>query len=145
MSNPFVSEERFAVVVKYVDKTLKSGLTTILVIDKQEDEERYKGNINKIHTQWVQPNWKESNELSKQCTRWEPMAGERTFDWSTYRMALLEKYMKSWDISTKGPEGSTQPIPCTPDNIGKLDPNIASALIDGFMGKTMPTDKDLGN
>lgn len=145
MSNPFVSEARFEVIVKYVEKKMKSGLSTILVIEDKEMEERYKGSISEIHTQWIQPNWKESNELSKQCTRWEPMAGERTFDWSAYRMAILERYMKSWDITTKDDDGKETSVPCIPDNIGKLDPNIASALIEGFMEKTMPTEKELGN
>lgn len=145
MSNPFISDNRFEVTIKYVEKETKGGLSATMVVSDKETEERYKGSINEIHTQWVQPNWKESNELSRQCTRWDPIAGERLFDWNSYRIALVERYMKSWDISLKNDKGEDVPVPCTKENIDKLDPNIASALIDAFLNKTTPSEEKLGN
>ena len=142
MAGPFVTEEMFEVVVRYVERTMKSGLSTLMVL-KPEDKEkelRYKDSIKEIHSQWSQPNWKESNELIRVATKWDSAAGMRVIDWPLYRTSLLENYMKGWDIQDEG--GKT--VPCVKEYIDKLDPNVASALVDEFLSKTTPTEKELG-
>jgi hypothetical protein len=145
MAGPFVSNDNFEVIIKYVEKKNKAGMSFVMIVSDKETEERYKGQVKVIHTQWIQPNWKESNELARQCTKFDPIAGERLFDWGTYRSMVLERYMKSWDIVTVDANGQNIPVPCIPENINRLDPSIAGALIDGFYSRTQPSEESLGN
>lgn len=139
--SPFATGARFPIVIKYVEKTLPSGLTTVVVVKTAEMEERFKGSVFELQTQWVQPNWKESNDLIRASTTWDSEAGERMLDWQKYRFLLLEHFMKSWDV--KDEKG--QAVPCVKENIEKLDANIAAALVDEFLKKTTLTEKEVGN
>jgi hypothetical protein len=151
MGGPFVSNEQFEVVVKYVEKKSKSGLPSVMLIVSEEQEKRYGDSVKKISTQWCQPNWKESNQLSRECTYFDHIAGEKLFDWGMYKAKLLETYMKAWDITTDGAEKDADGkfrqvnVPCIPEYVHKLDPSIAGALIDGFFSKTQPSEEKLGN
>jgi hypothetical protein len=111
------------------------------VVKTVEMEERYKGLVSELHTQWIQPNWKESNDLIRASTTWDAEAGERMLDWQKYRFLLLEHFMKSWDIV----DDKEMPVACTRENIEKLDANIAAALVDQFLSKTTLTEKEMGN
>lgn len=144
MSGPFVSEEKFPIVIKYVERSLRSGLKNIKIVKDKEAEEKYKGLIKEINTQWIQPNWKQSNDLVRTCTKFDAQAGERILDWQTYRMRLLESYMTNWDIAEDGASGP-QLVPCTADYMSKLNPQIAAALVDEFLSKTTMTDDEMGN
>lgn len=137
MAGPFISEDMFAIVVKYREVENKSsGRKSNVVINDKETELRYKDLIKEIHTQWCQLNWKQSNDLIRASTKWDHDAGQRVIDWPLYRATLLDKCMKSWDIDG---------VACDQENIAKLDPNIASALVDEFLTRTTPTEQDLGN
>ena len=140
MGGPFVSDEMFDIVVKYVEKKLKSGHTGVVVVRDLETEQRYKGLVKEIHTQWVQPNWMTSNDMIRTATRFDAEAGTRLIDWPLYRTLLLEKCMKQWDVVDE----ASKPVPCTKENIARLDPNIGAALVDDFLAKTTPTEKELG-
>ena len=140
MGGPFVSDEMFDIVVKYVEKKLKSGHTGVVVIKDAETELRYKGLVKEIHTQWVQPDWTVSNDMIRAATRFDAEAGTRMIDWPLYRSLLLERCMKSWDVADE----AGKPVPCIKERVGKLDPNIGAALVDDFLAKTTPSEKDLG-
>jgi hypothetical protein len=140
MGGPFVSDEMFDIVVKYVEKKLKSGHMGVVVIKDAETELRHKGLVKEIHTQWTQPDWTVSNDMIRAATRFDPEAGTRMIDWPLYRSLLLERCMKSWDVADE----QGKPVPCVKEKIGKLDPNIGAALVDDFLAKTTPTEKDLG-
>lgn len=145
MAGPFVSDELFPITIKYVEKKTKAGLGTCMVVRGKEMEQRYKDNAKEINTQWRIPNWKESQDLVRQCYRWDQIAGEKILDWNLYRMKCLDTYMVAWDVTMPNPNGGEQSVPCTPANVAKLQPLIASALVDEFMLKTSPTDEDMGN
>lgn len=145
MSGPFVSNEMFPIDIEYVEKSTKSGLPGVIIVRDEETRQRYKGNVKKISTQWVVPNWKESNMLVRDSYKWDPIAGEKILDWNLYRTKILDTYMKAWDITQPGPDGNPHPVPCIPENIAKLQPSIAGALVDAFMLKTSPTEEEMGN
>ena len=145
MAGPFVSDEMFPIVIKYVEKNSKLGMTSVLILKGEEMEQRYKGSAKTINTQWALPNWKESNDLVRGCYRWDNIAGEKILDWSLYRMKVLDTYMRNCDIKSPGQNGEETSIPCTPEYISKLQPSIAGALVDEFMAKTSPSEEDLGN
>jgi hypothetical protein len=146
MSGPFASNERFEIPIKYVEKKLPSGLTKVIVIDKKDDEtqERYKDQVKVIHTQWALMNWKETNDLIRQATYFDSIAGRRELDWVMYRQIMLENCMKSWDITEKV-DGKDISVPCTKENIARLDANVATALVQEFIEKTSMSDEELGN
>jgi hypothetical protein len=134
----------FDVVVEYAQAQLKSGLKGIIVFKEKDDEARQKiakESIEALHTQWVMPNWKQSNEMLRVSTKWDGEAGQRVLDWATYRSQIMENFMRMWDV--KDDKGA--PVPCTRENMDKLDPSIASALVERFLAKTTVTEKDLGN
>jgi hypothetical protein len=133
----------FDIVLEYVHAPLKNGLFGIVVL-KEKDEEtrkRYAGSIQEIHSQWVMPNWKQSNDMLRRATRWDSDAGQRVLDWPTYRSLIMENFMRMWDI--KDEQGGA--VPCVKDNMERLDPNIAASLVEKFLSKTSVTEKDLGN
>ena len=140
MSSPFASEERFPIVVKWSEVTTKSGATGNLIIRDKEQEERYKGTISELQTQWVTPNWKQSSNVLASSYQSDPQTGELRFVWSLYRSLILDNFMRSWDATGE----DEKPVPCTPENISKLDPAIAAALVEGFLAKTNVSEKDLG-
>lgn len=138
---PFATGARFPVIVKYVEKALSSGLKTLVVVKDKKMEEQYNGLVHELHTSWIQPNWKESNDLIRAATTWDVEAGERMLDWQKYRFMLLLHFMKGWDV--KDEEGNV--VPCIQDNIERLDAQIAGALVDEFIAKTTLTEKEVGN
>lgn len=145
MSGPFVSDEMMPISVKYVEQKLSSGFTNIIIVQDEKAEKKYSDRIKTINTQWKIPNWKESNDLARQCYRWDPIAGEKILDWNLYRMSILDTYMQFWDVSIPGPNGGDQSVPCTPENISKLQPAIGDALVGQFMQSMSPSDEEMGN
>ena len=140
MASPFVSEELFPIVVKWVEVKTKGGATGTMIIKDKESEERYKGTFNELQTQWVIPNWKQSSSLLARSYQTDPVSGEMRFMWATYRSLILDNFMRSWDAQ----DDNKKPVPCTPDNIARLDPAIAGALVEGFLAKTNVSEKELG-
>lgn len=145
MGGLFVSDEMFEIVIKYVEKTLPNGMSTVVIVDNPEMEGRYEGNVKEVRTQWVQPNWIETNKLIRRATVFDQMAGRKEMDWTLYRQYLLEQYMKKWDVQAPGPDGKEAPIPCTAENINKLNPSIAAALVEEFVNRTSMPEDELGN
>lgn len=141
MAGPFVNEELFDLKIKYIEKKLKSGHTGCVIVSDKETELKYKDHIKEIHTMWLQPNWKQSNDVIRKATKVDADTGIRGVDWPYYRTLLLENFMKTWDIA--GEDGKT--VPCIPENIAKLDPVIAGALVEEFLGKTSPSEEELKN
>jgi len=147
MAGPFASNDRFEIAIKYVEKKLSSGLTKVIIIGNKDEEslERYKDQVKVIHTQWAMMNWQETNSLIRQATYFDSMAGRRELDWVMYRQLMLENCMKSWDITEKAADGKETSVPCTKENVARLDPNVATALVQDFVEKTSMSDEDLGN
>lgn len=146
MSALFASDELFEISIKYIELKTKSGLMTVKVLDMKKDAdkqllEKRASDVRELSTQWVQPSWKQSNELMRKCTVFDPYVGRRDVDWPTYRALVLETYMKKWNAS----EDSGKPIPCVKDNIDKLETTVAVALVDEFFNKTSITEEELGN
>ena len=135
-----VSSKLFPIEVRYVELPLKSGGTTCLVIKDAEQEKKYEGRIKTLSTQWAQPNFKESNDLLREATIYDPYKGERDIDWYLYRGLSLEKFVRAWDLTE-----DDKPVPCTKENIARLDVNIATALIQAFDARNMISEEELKN
>lgn len=137
-----ISEALFPIEVKYVEIKLKNGYDGVIVIEDEEQEKKWgKEKIKTLHTQWTQPNWKESNSLIRDATVLDPFTGDRHVDLQTWQIMAMERYLKAWNIMDE--KGTN--VPCTPENIGKLDPNIAKLLMNKFMYRNTPTEEDLKN
>jgi len=140
MASPFVSEELFPIVVKWAEVETKTGVKGTLIIRDKETEDRYKGSMNELQTQWAMPNWKESSNLLAKAYQPDAQTGELRFMWAAYRSLVLDSFMKSWDAKDDQGNG----VPCTPTNIAKLDPAIAAALVEAFLAKTSVSEQELG-
>lgn len=143
MSSPFVTGERFPISVKYTTKKLGSGIIGVVVLKNDEEVKKAEAagkKIEQINTQWQQANWKQSHELIRAATIWDPMAGERTMDYQKYRYIILENQMVGWDV--KNEQGDI--IPLSKENVGLLAPSVASALVDGYLSSTSMAEKEMG-
>lgn len=136
-----VSSNLFPIDVKYAEVKLKNGLTGVILIRDEEQEKKYEGKMKELHTQWVQPNWKQHTEIIRESMVWDQFKGERQMDFQTYRGLCIERFLKSWDIVND----AGVPVPCTKDTIAQLEYNMANALIDQFIAKSVPTEQDLKN
>jgi len=131
----------FPIDVRYSEVTLKSGLTSVIVLKTEEEEKKYEGKVKELHTQWLQPSWKENNDVIRQSQIWDEFRGERTLDFYLYRSIVLDKFLKTWDITND----KNEPVPCNSANISKLSIPIANELIDQFISKNVPKEAELKN
>ena len=136
-----VSNQMFPIDLKYIEVPLKNNLTGIMVIKSEEAEKKHEGRVKELHTQWIQPPWKDNNEIIRQAQIWEAFKGERETDFYLYRSLVLEKFLKAWDIL----DDAGKPVPCDKANIAKLAIPIANELIDQFINKNVPKEADLKN
>jgi len=137
-----ISTKLFPIDLKYAEVRFKNGMDGVIVLDDKEAEKKYEGRIKELHTQWVMPGWKEHIEVIRDSMIWDEFKGERMMDYRLYRCKILENYLKAWDIMEA--DGTTA-VPCNKDNIGRLDHNIAHALQDLFVDRTVPTEDELKN
>jgi hypothetical protein len=148
MAGVFASGDYFEVFIKYVNLKTASGIEVVKVIDEttekgKQEVEKYGDKIQCLRTQWVAPNWKQSNELLRKCMRYDPESGKRELDWPLYRAMLIEMFMKKWDITmTEG--GKEVPVPLTRENVDRLDAQVAVSLVDKFIERTNVTEDELG-
>lgn len=132
----------FPVDIKYVEVKYKNGLTGNHVIEGPEDEKKFATEeIKELHTQWVMPNWKEHTDVIRQAMVWDDMLGERKLDYRTYRGLCLENFMRAWDIV----DAEGKPVPCNKTTIATLDLDIAHALQEAFVDRSIPTETELKN
>lgn len=141
----FASDEQFEIKIHYISVKSKNGVETIRVLDERtergKDEVRSFGSkVETLHTMWVSPGWKQSNDMLRKCMRYDPESGKKELDWPLYRALILESFMKSWDAKDDG-----KPVECSKDNIDRLDAQIAAALVDRFIDRTTVSEEDLGN
>jgi hypothetical protein len=135
-----VTEQLFPITIKYVDVPLKSGLSGVFIIDTPEKEKKYEGKVKELSTQWIRPSFKQMNDLIREASVTDPYKPDRDLDPFIYRALVLEKFLRHWDIQEDG-----KPVPPSPDNIGRLDPVVASALIDAFNKHNVPSEEFLKN
>jgi len=67
--------------------------------------------------------WKQKNELMRQSRKMNSMQ-QSELDWETYREKLLVSLITKWDAK----EGE-QPIALTPENVLRMNPQVAEALL----------------
>lgn len=135
------SEKLFPIDIRYCEVKFKNGMEGIVIIENDDDEKKYIGQIKELKTQWRTPNWKEHTDVIRGATIWDEFNGERTIDFRTYRSLVLENFLKAWDIvDEKG-----TPVPCNKENIGKLERNVAHALQTAFIDKSVPSEDELKN
>jgi hypothetical protein len=148
MAGVFASGDYFEVCVKYVILKTTSGIDVVKVIDDstekgKADIERYGDRVQSLRTQWLSPNWKQSNELLRKCMRYDAESGKRELDWPLYRALLIEMFMKKWDATaTEG--GKDVPVAVSRENIDRLDAQVAVALVDKFIERTNVSEEELG-
>jgi len=133
----------FPIDIKYVETKLKNGLTGIIVIEDEDKDslKKYEGRIQELHTQWQQPGWKENNEVVRESLIWDEFRGVRDVDFYLYREKVINRYLKSWDIT----DDKKQPVPCTPENIARLDIQVATGLVSKFLARNVPSEEELKN
>ena len=138
-----VSQKLFPIDIRYTEIPLKTGQTGVVVLKDdaagKELEKKYGDKVKTLHTQWAQPNFRESNDILREATVYDQFKGERDIDWYLFRALTLERNLKAWDIM----DDDGKPVPCTPDNIAKLDSAIAIALVGQFDARNLPTEEDL--
>lgn len=136
-----VSNKMFPIDLKYVEIKLKNGLDSIILVSTPEDEKKFEGKVKELHTQWIQPNWKEHSDIIRDSMAWDQFKGERAMDFPTYRALCIERCLKAWDVI----DDKNVPVPCNKATIGQLEYAMANALIDQFITKSVPTEQDLKN
>jgi hypothetical protein len=52
----------------------------------------------------------------------------------------LDRHLRAWDLTE-----DDKPVPCTKENIARLDVNIATALIQAFDSRNMVSEEELKN
>lgn len=142
----FVSNERFEINIKYVDLKCKNGLTRCRVLDEKREEdkkiiEKHKDKVKELHTTWELANFKQMFDTSSKCYKFDYESGRKELDWLMYKTLVIETYMKGWDAA----DDSGKPVPFTKENVEKLDPDVANALIDAFFSQASITEEELGN
>jgi hypothetical protein len=133
----------FPIDIKYAEVKLKSGMTGNVVIDDDDEEnlKKYEGKIKELHTQWLQPGWKENNNIVRESMYWDEFRGVRDVDFYVYRALVLERFLKVWDVK----DDKGQPVPCTPETAARLDIQVATSLVSKFLSRNVPTEEDLKN
>jgi len=135
-----VTEQLFPIAIKYIDVPLKGGMEGVFIIDTPEKEKKYGDKVKKLETQWIRPSFRQMNDLHRETTITNSFNGEKETDWILYQSLIMEKFLRHWDIEEGG-----KPVPCTPENMGKLDPVIARALLDAFNKHSVPSEDYLKN
>ncbi len=137
-----VSDELIEIKIKYAELTTKNGRTVTITDEKELEKHKAKiKEYKEIVTNWQEPNWKENNAMVFESLEINPLTGQKEQDWIKFTSINLEKCLKAWDL--KDEKGNL--IPLNPENIGKLNPQIATKLIQQFMMRNAVTDEDLGN
>jgi len=150
MPGVFASGEYFEVAVKYVNLKTTRGIEIVKVVDDSTDEareqaqEKYGDKIQVLRTQWISPNWKQSNELLRKCMRYDPESGKRELDWPLYRSLLIDMFMKKWDATMVDENGKEVPAPLSREYVDRLDAQVAVALVDKFIERTNVSEDELG-
>jgi len=148
MAGVFASGDYFEVAIKYVNLKTAGGIEVVKVLDEstekgKQDVERYGDKVDVLRTQWIAPNWRQSNDLLRKCMRYDPESGRRELDWPLYRAMLIEMFMKKWDVTVKE-NGKETPVELNKANIERLDAQVAVALVDKFIERTNISDEELG-
>ena len=133
----------FPIDIKYAEVKLKNGMTGIVVIDEGDKDalKKYEGKTKDLHTQWQQPGWKENNDIVREANIWNDFTGSRDVDFYVYRALVIERFLKVWDVK----DDKAQQVPCTKENIARLDIQIANAMVSKFLARNVPTEEDLKN
>lgn len=142
----FVSDELFEITIKYMDVKCNNGLTRCRVLNETNEKDKKiiaerPEKIKELHTFWELANFKQMYETSNKCHKFDFETGRKDLDWLLYKATVLETYMKKWDAA----DDSGKPVQLSKENIEKLDPDVANALIDRFFDKTSITEEELGN
>lgn len=146
----FAKTDLFEIEVNYALVESKGGVEIVKVIDDttekgKEDLDRLGDRILTLHTFWISPNWKQSNDLMRKCMAYDREVGRKELDWALYRAYLIDSFMRKWDATDTDDDGNEVQVPCTPENVERLDAQIAVALVDRFLERTTVSEEDLGN
>ncbi len=85
--------------------------------------------------------WKQHNDIQRGATVNRGPGMGSDLDWVLYKERKLVTVLKSWDAK----DADGKPIPVTQDNIFKLSPQIAEALLNEFDKATVLGEEERGN
>lgn len=136
-----ISEEWFAIPLRYVEVTLKNGDSGVFIIRNEEQEKKYKDRIKEFTTMWKRPNFKETLDVLREASITDPYTGDRDIDQLLHRSLTIERFLKKWDMM----DDKGEKVECTPENVLRLDPAVASALLETFNSYILPTEDQLKN
>lgn len=137
----FVSNKLFPIDVKYIEVKMRNGAEGVFIIEDEATEKKHGDKVKTLKTQWVQPNWKENNDIIRGASITDMQTGNKSVDLHLYRNLVLERFLKAWDIA----DDAGVAIPISKEKVMSLDFNIARALADSFINRNIPTEEELGN
>ena len=83
------------------------------------------------HTIGFKPlSWRDHNELRRVCVHINTDTGMREMDYDKYVIEKLRRVLRSWDFTIKNEDDQDVPMPCTPENIDMLHPQLAEFILE---------------
>lgn len=129
MSDLFSGNSLVEIEIFYTVDKNRYNVARVEVLTDEKAVEMQKGpdkaKVRSIKTKWKMPSWKTANDLLSQSTTFNAM-NQPDIDWTRYRDARLKASLVEWSGQ------DVADIPCTPDNINKLHPSVAVALLEKF-------------
>lgn len=85
--------------------------------------------------------WRLYNELQESAYITEE-DGQKRFNYRLYKENRLKELIIEWDATTTNDKGESVPVPVTEDNIMKLSPDIAEAILEGYDSASLISEED---
>ena len=74
--------------------------------------------------------WGLYNDLSERATTIDPK-GNRFFNYKLWKEEKLKRVLNSWDATVEK-DGENVPVPLKPENIQRLSPSVAEAMLQAY-------------
>lgn len=95
-------------------------------IQEYKTPEKY--DIQVLNTKWKEISWDDQNSILRNSIRKDQMTGQDELDNVNYNDTLLKQALVEWDLK----DDSGQPIPCSPEMIGRLPYAILRNLMSKY-------------
>ena len=138
----FINEEELIPVVVHYRK---SGHQFIAYADArfatEKIPEELRKKFKKLTVQMKPLTWGMYNNLQDSATI-DTEDGKRRFVYKIYKENRLKTLIMKWDAMNVNSAGDVVAVPPTEDNILKLSPDIAEAILESYENASLMTDED---
>jgi hypothetical protein len=117
--------------VRIYYKKAKSGYTAAIESSFKELKEEEKKNYAVLNVTMKQMPWGLSNELLEAAII-RGINNERIFNNKLYKENKIKNLIVGWDAKKKNAKGEIEPVPANMENILKLSPDIAEAILGSY-------------